>query len=399
MLLFNYLTIIIDIFNFYLVFISSFLFTLSLILIYLDGYNLSDIKFIKYIQIFSFVCIPFYIIYNLYDVFNFCLLDIISYATDNNDNKDINLHGHVSVNAEAGKAISQGLQTIGSQIGLGATIAGVSAAVSKAVAKTGMPPLQKAGAIVGSGILGGIGHSLISNVNRNAVNGENTINSAASSTNINSQVHKFIGDSHLSSLQEFLSDEGMMNYICLSLIYLLIIQLVFKLYFKNEIILSLSNLLNYNINKKIEFYLNKIINLNKQMSIMWIWYIFVTILIGLSISAYALHNVYAYIENYINGHISFYPNLITDNKFNPAKSINDILLNLKLINYISIITTISLMGLVMSKFHLNKNVNNIYIWLTILILILTLAFSAYTFNELYTNLNSYVKLYLNSNIK
>jgi hypothetical protein len=174
----------------------------------------------------------------------------MSYATDNNDNKDINLHGHVSVNAEAGKAIGQGLQNIGSQIGLGATIAGVSAAVSKAVAKTGMPPLQKAGAIVGSGILGGIGHSLISNVNRNAVNGENTINSAASSTNINSQVQKLIGDYHLSSLQEFLSDEGMMSYVCLSLIYLLIIQLVFKLYFKDEINLSLSNLLSYNINKK-----------------------------------------------------------------------------------------------------------------------------------------------------
>jgi hypothetical protein len=59
------------------------------------------------------------------------------------DNKDVNLHGHVSIEKDAGKAIGQGLQTIGSQIGLGATMVGIATAVSKAVVKSGMPPLQK----------------------------------------------------------------------------------------------------------------------------------------------------------------------------------------------------------------------------------------------------------------
>ena len=137
------------------------MFTLSLILIYLDDFKLSSMKLIKFVQIFSFVCIPSYIFYNLFDILNISLSDIIFCMADDNK-KDINLHGHVSVTAEAGKAIGQGLQTIGSQLGLGATIAGVSAAVGKAIAKSGMPPLQKAGVVVGAGLLGGLFHSRIS---------------------------------------------------------------------------------------------------------------------------------------------------------------------------------------------------------------------------------------------
>jgi hypothetical protein len=51
-----------------------------------------------------------------------------------------------------------------------------------------------------------------------------------------------------------------MNYTLLSMIYILIIQLVFKLHFKDFI----------NINSKynrLEFYINKIIKANKKMSL------------------------------------------------------------------------------------------------------------------------------------
>src|SRR5580698_3112791 len=47
--------IIIDIFKSPLSFIGSFLFTLSIILLYLDDFKLSSIKYLKYIQIFSIV--------------------------------------------------------------------------------------------------------------------------------------------------------------------------------------------------------------------------------------------------------------------------------------------------------------------------------------------------------
>ena len=86
-------------------------------------------------QIFTFISIPLTILILSY--YNVSLLDVIIYI---NDNKDLNLHGHVTVDKEAGKAIGQGLNTIGSQIGLGATMVGVSAAVGKAIAKSGMPP-------------------------------------------------------------------------------------------------------------------------------------------------------------------------------------------------------------------------------------------------------------------
>jgi hypothetical protein len=57
-----------------------------------------------------------------------------------------------------------------------------------------------------------------------------------------------------------------MSYICLSIIYVLIIQLIFKLYFKDKINFNFFKLLSNNINSKLEFYINKIISLNKQMS-------------------------------------------------------------------------------------------------------------------------------------
>jgi hypothetical protein len=150
------------------------------------------------------------------------------------DNKDVNLHGHVSIEKDAGKAIGQGLQTIGSQIGLGATMVGIATAVSKAVVKSGMPPLQKAGIIAGTSVIGGLAHSRISTMNRNTINSTSILNNETSSN-----VNKFLDDSHVSSLQDLLFNLEMMNYVCLSLIYILIIQLVFKLHFKDTVNLNL----------------------------------------------------------------------------------------------------------------------------------------------------------------
>jgi hypothetical protein len=64
---------------------------------------------------------------------------------------------------------------------------------------------------------------------------------------------------------------------------------------------------------------------------------------------------------YIDGYVLFNFNFTSNNIYILAKSIIDIILNLKLNNYIFIIAIIFLMGLVMLKFNLNKNVENIYI--------------------------------------
>ena len=84
--------------------------------------------------------------------------DIVCYAKD----EGVNLHGHVNVTKEAATELSKGMSTIGSQWGLGATIVGVSTAVGKAVAKNGIPPIQKASLILASGVVVCMGHSVIS---------------------------------------------------------------------------------------------------------------------------------------------------------------------------------------------------------------------------------------------
>gem|GEM_PF-2312764 len=238
MILLNYITFTLESIN---GFILTILLTSSLTLFYLDGFKFSDIRLIKYIQIFSFVYIPFHLLICMYNALDKSLLDLINCMAEN---KDVNLHGHVKVDKEAGKAIGQGLQTIGSQIGLGATIAGVATAVSKAITKSGMPPVQKAGIILGSGIISGIAHSRISIMNRN-MNNDTNFNSS-SSTDASSNVSNFINDSISSPLQELLVNFEMMTYVCLSLIYIIVIQLLFKLYFKDEINFKIFSDLNAN---------------------------------------------------------------------------------------------------------------------------------------------------------
>lgn len=342
------------------------------------------LKTIRNLTIF----ISIYIILSIkFNWINLSLSDIICLMADN---KDVNLHGHVSIDKDAGKAIGQGLQTIGSQIGLGATMVGIATAVSKAVVKSGMPPLQKAGIIAGTSVIGGLAHSRISTMNRNSIDSTSILNNET-----NSIVNKILDDSHVSSLQDLLFNLEMMNYVCLSLIYILIIQLVFKLHFKNTTNLNFFNLLSSNTKIKLEYFLNKIVKLNKQISVIWIWIGLVVIMFASSLDAYTLHNLCVNIDSYINIHNSLFSNINENRIYIDNKSILDILLNLKIINYITIISIFFLMGLVMLKFHLNKNIKNLYIWLILIALIISLALSAYTCNDLYANIDNYINIYLN----
>ena len=94
----------------YLPFISLSLFSFSLVFIYLDDWKFSNNIIIKYIQIFSFflpIITTIFLIYN-----NTYHIDLISYIKDNENN--ISVHSHVTVNKAAGQAIGQGLSTTGS---------------------------------------------------------------------------------------------------------------------------------------------------------------------------------------------------------------------------------------------------------------------------------------------
>ena len=72
------------------------------------------LKIIRNSTIFIFIYIIISIKFNWV---NLSWSDLVCFMGEND--KDINLHGHISVTTEAGKAIGRGLQTIGTQLGLG----------------------------------------------------------------------------------------------------------------------------------------------------------------------------------------------------------------------------------------------------------------------------------------
>ena len=282
-------------------FVGFFMFTLSLTTLYLDDWKLSNNTYIKCIQMFFLIFIPIYGIYCIYDLPNIFLTDIISHVKDKDG---IDLHGHVSIDKQAGKAIGQGMNTIGSNLGLGATMAGIATAVGKTIAKSSLPPVQKAGVVVGASMIGGLFHSNITTINRNKIMEESINNGFRinNSSNIKSEsnINKFIDDTLSSPLQDLLLNLELINYVCISMLILLLKQIIFKFHFKDYISLKLSWLLGKDLNKSFEYYINKVITLNKKMSVIYIWLIIIILIFGLYCSLYAIHDLHTNIDSYIN---------------------------------------------------------------------------------------------------
>ena len=321
-------------------FIYSFSITFSFVSYFLYDFKLSTNFTVKCVQIFSFISVllKIFIIY-LY------VTDYINPVLCANNN-DINLHGHghVPIDKQAGKAIGKGLNTINSNIVLGATIAGVGITVSKGIAKFYIPPLQKAGVIVGSGLVAGLGHLLLITLNRNkvfygSVNISTTL-SATTSADINSNVSKFLDDTLTSSpLQDLLFYLESMNYVCLSLIFILAIQILFKFYLKDNVTLPLSNILDIRINNSMQYYFNKIIKLNKKISNFYIWLILIILVVALPFSAYTCAEFLNNIDDFVNVYNSLKKenNLIqlNDNVLNNSINIFVITNNYKLVRTIN----------------------------------------------------------------
>jgi len=374
-----------------LTFIFSFSFTWSIVYFWFDDYKLSNNKYIKYMQIFSFTFIPLYVIYCIADI------DILSsaYAEDNDpsndrnkelaknfkdkvDKKDINLHGHVSIDKDAGESIGKGISTVGSNIGLSASIGGMAAAVGKGVSKSSLPPMQKAGLVIGAGIVGGAAHTTLSSINRNRAlddyvrtnyskssnnssgptnepssnnsassgptntpggstntpsgptdtpssnnniidvsnnpvskidkNISNDLNnniSSDSSNNFNDYVNKFIDDSlsSLSPLQEILFNIGIINYVCIYMIIILFTQILFKFYLGDKNLnINLSRIIGFKFNEKLNYYINKLIFLNKKMSILYTWLALLILIVGLLLNNYFIHELFTNLDSYVLVH-------------------------------------------------------------------------------------------------
>lgn len=81
-----------------------------------------------------------YAIYSTYNIFNF--IDVSTYV-------DKNSNTSVYIGKDAAVEISKDINSVGSQVGLGASIVGVYAAIGKSITKSSIPPVQKAIIIVG----------------------------------------------------------------------------------------------------------------------------------------------------------------------------------------------------------------------------------------------------------
>ena len=363
-------------YSYYTLAIVLFILQIILILLYLIDFRLLS----SHLILFFFIGMLF--IYFLFVYDNMILDNIVCNVGDNNQiGTNVNLEGHVHVNdKEAGKSLANHVGIIG---GMGV----VGGLVGKAVAKAPMPPLAKAGLVVGGAIVGGVVEKVINNSGNIGASSTFSVN--------NGTISKLVNDSQVSVLQENFFLQEVFYSVVLYMVLLIVIQLIFKLYFKDNVKLNLSKLLGVNFNNKVEYYLNKIILLNKKMSIFWTWFGIMVIIYGISRFTYAIYLMRTKLDSAINAHLSLHP--LKDNLHITDRSLEEVLFYLQWGNFICLVTLINLTVILLYKFHLNKEISTVYIWVLILILIIILVYSVYISSELYTNLDNYVYTYSNTN--
>lgn len=281
----------------------SFIIFFNITLLYLDDFNLSNNKYIKISQIISPLLIILLLILIYYE--SISNVNNLIFVDNPNKNPNISIGAKVEVSKEAGHEISKGISNIGYNIGLAGTISAVTAATAKVVGKSSLPPVQKAGIVIAGAAAGGAIHVASSAINK--LNSNKNI--PDSSTESITTVNKFIADSANTPLNDLIFGIEILNYACLSLIIYLFFIILFK-FFLNEdkINLNLSSLIGEKLNKSLNYYLIKIIKLNKKTSTIYIFIIFIILFISLSFNSYFITELSNNLDNYINFHINLKKN-------------------------------------------------------------------------------------------
>ena len=139
--------------------------------------------------------------------------------------------------------------------------------------------------------MGGLIHSGVSHINRVSVLENMIINNNIS--DIDKSINKLVDDIITNPLEGLLFSIQGINAICLTFTLILIIQLFIRFHVKESIN---NNILGTTLNK----YLNKLIVLNKKVSVVYIWLILIMLLIGLAASIYFSNELYTNIDKYID---------------------------------------------------------------------------------------------------
>ena len=144
----------------YLIFYNFFVLSYLSIGFSLDGY--SNIINIIIKKLFFFISI--FILYQFLQIYFFPKYFTIHCSSI--DPVTVSTTVNINVDKEGAEAIASGLQSTGSQIGLGAAIGGLAAAASKSITGSALPPIQKVGLIGVAGIVGGLVHCGATAINR-----------------------------------------------------------------------------------------------------------------------------------------------------------------------------------------------------------------------------------------
>ena len=224
------------------------------------------------------------------------------------ENKDITLKSKIVLDKEVGVEVAKGISNLGSNIGLSACVGGMAAGVAKAVAKSPLPPMQKAGLVIGAGIVGAVLHTGASAINAQT-HVKHSIDKSPASTNQNvlsKDVNEFIGSiNDHTPLEILLQCICILNSICIWLIVILIMQILFKVYINDKPELKIIDYILPSYSNNIKIYVYKLIKLNKNMNIFYS--IFATILLFICIlgSVYFSLELYNNLSNYVDVYIEY----------------------------------------------------------------------------------------------
>ena len=255
-------------------------------LFYLDGFNLSNIKYIRISQNLS----PVLIIALIYLIYNENINElnvIMELIGDNNKSSSSNS----IVSAE--------------NVGLGASIGGLAAATASIIAKSSLPPVTKAAIVTGAGAVGGavyVGNNALNNLFTNKIDSSSTSSNVTSG--LDGSVVKKLIDSGNSDLSNLLLSIDIITYTCLTLIIILFFIILFKFYLNENINLNFSRLIGVNLNSKLNYYIIKLIQFYKKSSSVTMFMIFIILIIGLSYDYYFIRMLNNNLDLFINLHIN-----------------------------------------------------------------------------------------------
>ena len=281
-----------------------------LTIFYIDDFKLSNNKLVKYSQIIIFISFIIYIIFSIISIYlgdhillNYTICHIKSDdVKDVLENKDVTLKGKVVLDKDAGAEVARGLSNLGTNVGLGACVG----ALAGGVAKSSIPPFQKAGLVVASGIAGAVLHTGASAINAqtHTANSISKCSGSTSQSTLSKNVNQFIGSvDDLTPLEILLQCICILNSLCIWTMIFLSMQIFFKVYLNDKPELKFIDLLLPFNSDKIKVYIYKLIKLNKNLSLFYSIFAIVLLFICISGSVYFSLELYNNLSSYVDVYI------------------------------------------------------------------------------------------------